>query len=31
VNDDDDNNDNGMNGLCICFGKGFWVKSSDRV
>ena len=29
-NDDDDNN-NGMNVLNICFGKGFWVKSSDRL
>ena len=27
--DDDDNNNNGMNVLSICFGKGFWIKSSD--
>ena len=31
-NDDDDNNNNGMKVLLsICFGKGFWIKSSDRL
>ena len=29
--DDDDNNNNGMNVLSISFGKGFWIKSSDRL
>ena len=33
--DDDDNNNNnnnnGMNVLNICFGKGFWIESSDRL
>ena len=28
--DDDGNNSNGMNVLSICFGKGFWIKSSDH-
>ena len=31
VNDDDDNSNNGMNVLSICFGKGFLIKSSDRL
>jgi len=30
-NDDDDNNDNVMNVLGICFVKGFWIKSFDRL
>jgi len=29
--DDDKNNNNGMNVLSLCFGKGFWKKSSDRL
>jgi len=28
---DDGNNNNGMNVLSICFGKGFWIKSSDGL
>jgi len=30
---DGDNNNNGMNVglLSICFGKGFWIKSSNRL
>ena len=27
----DDNNNNGINVLSICFGKGFWIKSSNRL
>jgi len=32
-NDGDGNNNNGTNVglLSICFGKGFWIKSSDRL
>jgi len=28
VNDDGDNKNNGMSVLSICFGKGFWIKTS---
>ena len=33
VNDNDDYSNNGMNVLSrpICFGKGFWIKTSDRL
>jgi len=30
MNDDDDNNNDGMNVLSICFGKGFWIKREYR-